>query len=105
MSDKKQAEKVVFNNDVFELEKKQENMSNRERIIHVDYPQLREWGNMALFIGLVLTGGAFGYNLGSVNFGNGSRSIVYIGVISFFVFILGLIMIHYSQDVYYKKVD
>jgi hypothetical protein len=102
MSDKKQAEKVVFNDDIY-YQKKELDYSNIEKIIYVEYPELKTWGIVAVIFGLFLGGFAFGYNYGGGELA--SRIVGYFGVSMFVIVVLGIIMIYYSQDVYYKKVD
>ena len=103
MNNEKPVEKVIFNNDVFELEEEKNDDENRVRIIYVNHPPIRMIGIYTMIIGLVLCSGACGYNLGADNFGGGSRFVFYIALLSFFIVILGIIMIIHSSDVYYKK--
>lgn len=99
MSNEKHVKKVVFNNDVFEPYIEKDTDVN-EKIIHVVYPKLRTWAIFSIMLGVFFIGGTAGYNLGSEF---SSRIVFYLLLSCMFITLLGIIMLHYSSDEYYKK--
>jgi hypothetical protein len=102
MTDKRELDNVVFNNDVY-VSKKEIDYDSKQRIIWVEYPLLRTWGYMCVFCGLFVAGMAWGYNWGAGELG--LRATFYVGVMSFTIVILGLIMNYYSSDIYFRRDD